>query len=75
MGHSGAGYWGGLPSTEYPRYAGLAVIAAAAWAVRRLAPSSRGLTFVRWLGNDLTGRKVAEASGFLDDIAAFEAEA
>jgi hypothetical protein len=54
---------------------GLVVIAAAAWAVRRLAPSSRGLAFVRWLGDDLTGRKVAEASGFLEDITAFEAEA
>ena len=54
---------------------GLAVMAAAAWAGRRLSPSSRGLAFVRWLGDDLTGRKVAEASGFLEDIAAFEAEA
>jgi hypothetical protein len=28
VGHSGAGYWGGLPSTEYPRYAGILVVAA-----------------------------------------------
>ena len=54
---------------------GLAVMAAAAWAGRRLSPSSRGLAFMRWLGDDLTGRKVAEASGFLDDLVAFEAEA
>ena len=45
---------------------GLAVMAAAAWAGRRLSPSSRGFAFVRWLGDDLTGRKVAEASGFLE---------
>jgi hypothetical protein len=54
---------------------GLAVMATAAWAGRRLSPSSRGCAFLRWLGDDLTGRKVAEASGFLKDIAAFEAEA
>jgi hypothetical protein len=37
VGHSGAGYWGGLPSTEYPRYAGIIVLAACfvSWAGRR----------------------------------------
>ena len=37
VGHSGASYWGGLPSTEYPRYAGILVIAAciASWRGRR----------------------------------------
>lgn len=30
--------------------------------------------FLRSLGDDLTGSRVAVASGFLDDIAAFEAE-
>ena len=52
---------------------GLAVMAAAAWAGGRLCALVRGLALMRWLGDDLTGRKVAEASGFLDDIAAFEA--
>jgi hypothetical protein len=38
VGHSGAGYWGGLPSTEYPRYAGILVVAAsvASWRGRRV---------------------------------------
>ena len=31
--------------------------------------------FFRALGDDLTGRRVAAASGFLDEIAAFESEA
>ena len=37
VGHSGVSYWGGLPSTEYPRYAGILVIAAciASWRGRR----------------------------------------
>jgi hypothetical protein len=35
---------------------------------------SRASAFLRWLGEDLTGQKVAIASGFLDDVAAFEAE-
>jgi len=37
VGHSGPAYWGGLPSTEYPRYAGIAVLAAcvASWVGRR----------------------------------------
>lgn len=38
-GHSGAGYWGGLPSTEYPRYAGILVVVAglASFSARRPA--------------------------------------
>jgi hypothetical protein len=64
----------GLPWIAGNLAVGLAVMAAAAWASRRLPPSSRRLAFVRWLGDDLAGRKVAEASGFLADIAAFEAE-
>jgi hypothetical protein len=37
VGASGAGYWGGLPSTEYPRYAGVAVLLLcwASWFGRR----------------------------------------
>lgn len=49
---------------------GLAVLAAAAWASRRF-PTSR---LLRGLGDDLTGRRLAAMSGFLNDIAAFEAE-
>jgi hypothetical protein len=42
VGHSGAGYWGGLPSTEYPRYAGILVLAAslASFSARRPATSA-----------------------------------
>jgi hypothetical protein len=49
---------------------GLAVLAAVAWASRRF-PASR---LLRGLGDDLTGRRLATVSGFLDDIAAFERE-
>jgi hypothetical protein len=52
VGHSGAGYWGGLPSTEYPRYAGILVVVAAvaSFSARRPAPGAAwffaGATFL-----------------------------
>lgn len=49
---------------------GLAVLAAAAWASRRFPASG----LLRALGDDLTGRRLTAMSGFLADIAAFEAE-
>ena len=38
-------------------------------------PAARSSPFFRALGDDLTGRRVADASGLLDDVAAFESEA
>ena len=66
-----ASSWAGL---AFAFAFGLAVLAAAAWASRRLPAGSRASAFLRWLGEDLTGSRVAAASGVLDDIAAFEAE-
>ncbi len=64
----------GLPWVAGNFVFGLAILGAAAWVTRRFPASSRSSAFLRWLGDDLTGRKVAVASGFLDDVVAFEAE-
>lgn len=61
----------GLPWVAGNFLFGTAVLGVAAWTARRFP----GSAFLRWLGEDLTGRKVAAAWGFLDDVAAFEAEA
>lgn len=53
---------------------GLVVLGGAAWAGRRAAAGSRCAAVLRWVGDDVTGRRVARASGILDDVAAFEAE-
>ena len=53
---------------------GVAFLGGAAWVSRRFPAASRSSAFLRWLGEDLTGRRVAAASGSLDDIVAFEAE-
>jgi hypothetical protein len=53
---------------------GLAVLAAAAWASRRFPAWFGSSRLLRGLGDDLTGRRLAAASGFLNDIAAFEVE-
>lgn len=53
---------------------GIAILGGAAWFSRRLPAASRGSAFLRWLGDDLTGQRVAAASGFLDQIVNFEAE-
>jgi hypothetical protein len=52
---------------------GFAVLGAAALASRRVSETSRGAAILRWIGDDATGRRVGEASTFLDEIAAFEA--
>jgi hypothetical protein len=54
---------------------GFAVLGAAAILGRRVPDGSRGSAFLRWMGDDLTGRRVAQAAGALDEIAAFEAAA
>jgi hypothetical protein len=64
----------GLPWVAGNFVFGLVVLGAAIWASRRFPAGSRGSTFLAWLGEDLTGRRVAAASGFLDDVVAFEAE-
>ncbi|HVF59416.1 MAG TPA: hypothetical protein VNJ70_06345 [Thermoanaerobaculia bacterium] len=64
----------GLPWVASNFVFGLAVLGGAAWVSRRLPAASRSSAFLRWLGDDLTGRRVTVASGFLDDIPAFEAE-
>lgn len=53
---------------------GVALLGAAIWVAGRFPLASRGSRFLRWLGEDLTGRSIAKASGALNDIAAFEAE-
>ena len=45
VGHSGAGYWGGLPSTEYPRYAGILVVVAAVASFAARRPAARAAWF------------------------------
>jgi len=45
VGHSGAGYWGGLPSTEYPRYAGILVVAACIASFRGRRPGASAAWF------------------------------
>ena len=64
----------GLPWVTGNLVFGLAILGAAAWMSRRFPAASRSSAFLRWLGDDLTGRRVALASGFLDDLVAFEAE-
>lgn len=64
----------GLPWVAGNLALGVAVLAAAAWLSRKSPAASRRSAFLRWLGEDVTGRRVAAASGFLDDIAVFEAE-
>jgi hypothetical protein len=54
---------------------GIAVLATATWASRQYPAWLRSSRLWRGLGDDLTSRRLAAASGFLDDIAAFEAEA
>src|SRR5439155_22335224 len=51
VGHSGAGYWGGLPSTEYPRYAGILVVAACVASFR----GRRAGTSAAWFFAGATG--------------------
>jgi hypothetical protein len=51
---------------------GLAVLAAGLWASRSARLGSSRLW--RGLGDDLTGRRLAAASGALDDLAEFERE-
>jgi len=64
----------GLPWVVGNLVFGLAILGAAGWVSRRFPVASRSSAFLHWLGDDLTGRRVAVASGFLDDISAFEAE-
>ena len=64
----------GLPWVVANLVFGLAILGAAAWVSRRFPAASQKSVFLRWLGDDLTGRRVAVASEFLDDIMAFEAE-
>ena len=64
----------GLPWVAGNLAFGVAVLGAAAWASRRFPVATRSSKLLRWLGDDLTGRRIASASGFLDHIAAFEAE-
>ena len=61
----------GLPWVAANLVFGLAVVGAAVWVSRRFPAASRSSALLRWLGDDLTGRRVAEASAFLDDIAGF----
>jgi serine/threonine-protein kinase len=51
---------------------GVAVIGAAAL-VSRWFPAIGSSAFVRGIGDDMTGRRVADASAFLDELAQFEA--
>ncbi len=51
---------------------GLAVLAGGLWASR--SARFRGSRLLRGLGDDLTGRRLAAASGVLDDLAEFERE-
>jgi len=53
---------------------GLAVLAAGAWVSRRSRVASTGSSFLRSLGDDVTGRRVAAAAGVLDEIVAFESQ-
>lgn len=64
----------GLPWVASNFGFGLAVLAAAAWVIWHFPAASRSSAFLRRLGEDLTGRRVAAASGFLDDVVAFETE-
>jgi hypothetical protein len=64
----------GLPFVAGNLIVGVAVLAAAAWVTWRFPAASRSSAFLRWLGEDFTGDKVAAASALLDDIVAFEAE-
>lgn len=65
----------GLPWVAGNLAFGVAAIAAVAWVSRRFPDWYRDSAFVRGLGDDLTGRRVAAASGFLREIAEFETEA
>lgn len=53
---------------------GLVVLAAAAWACWRFPDRADRSRVLRALGSDLTGRRLAAASGFLEEIAEFEGE-
>ena len=46
VGHSGPSYWGGLPSTEYPRYAGILVLVACIAGFRGRRPGVRAAWFL-----------------------------
>jgi hypothetical protein len=52
---------------------GIAILAAIAWLYRRFPAAAQSSKILRWMGDDITGRKVATVSGFLEDLSAFEA--
>jgi hypothetical protein len=52
---------------------GVAVVGAAAVISRHLRSRGGGSEFLRRIGDDITGRRMAEAAATLDEIAAFEA--
>ena len=64
----------GLPWVACNLALGVAVVAAAVLLARRSPAWLRDSAFLRWLGDDLSGRRLATASGVLDEIAGFEAE-
>jgi len=64
----------GLPWIAGNLVFGVAVLAAAGWASRRFPGWYRSSRLVRGLGDDLTGRRLAAASGFLEELAEFEEE-
>ena len=64
----------GLPWVAGNLALGIAVVTAAAGLARRSPAWLRDSAFLRWLGDDLTGRRIAAASCALDEITSFEAE-
>ena len=64
----------GLPWIGCNLAHGVAVVAAAVALTRRPPAWLRDSAFLRWLGDDLTGRRIATASGVLDEIASFEVD-
>jgi hypothetical protein len=51
---------------------GVVMLGAAALVSRRVRHTSAGAALLRWIGDDVTGRRLAEASAALDEIAEFD---
>ena len=62
----------GLPWTLGNLAFGILVLAVAFWASRKFPSWYRSSRLIRGLGDDLTGRRLAAASGYLRELADFE---
>jgi hypothetical protein len=63
----------GLPWVAGNLAFGIAVLCGVAWICRRFPAATQNSKILRSLGDDITGRRVAAVSAFLEDLKVFEA--